>query len=618
MRKDWRLALGAPLFAAVFYLNIFPVSDPDTWWHLKTGDLILKAFSIPRTDPFSYTIAGRPWVSFEWLSQTFFAAAFAAGGAACLMGLKALVIGAACVLFFRLGRAGLWAGLLLCGAAWSSGSYTERPHIFDPLLLGLLLNWLEDGIAQRRQVVRILALHALWANLHGGAALLGVFAVGLKAAADRRSAAAWLKLALGCAAAMALNPHGARIFSQLFQTLTFPGRESIVEWQPLGSLMNRHGPFFALALAAACASWREELALCLLGAALGCMAAWAVRYLPLFEFSACALAARALERRLPGHLDWRRACVVFAAAILAISARELPRGVGLREFPESAAAFLDRAGVGGRMFNEYNLGGYLIWKCFPRRPVFIDGRNAEYGADFVRAAVHWYEPTTWAALDSRWHFDYAVIENAQAYRAQVLDGSPDWALAFWDDASLVYLRREPANAATLSRAEYKWLKPNQLSYGYLAPLLKDGKKAPGIMAEIERAVSESAQNDNARLMRAYALELLGRGREALPDLEAAVRRSPRKPGPLISLAWWYASNGDAPSARGSYQGALALARSQGDALSQAYIYDNLGVLEGREGKISDSERLFRKSLSLRPDYEPALSHLRRLESASHR
>ena len=72
-----------------------------------------------------------------------FYAAYALGGAAALTVFKTLVIVAAFSLFFRFAGGGLWAGLLLCAAAWAGGTFNERPHIFDPLFLGLLLNWLD-------------------------------------------------------------------------------------------------------------------------------------------------------------------------------------------------------------------------------------------------------------------------------------------------------------------------------------------------------------------------------------------------------------------------------------------------------------------------------------------
>ena len=43
-------------------------TDPDLWWHLRTGQWIVETGHIPHSDPFSFTRAGSAWVSHEWLS----------------------------------------------------------------------------------------------------------------------------------------------------------------------------------------------------------------------------------------------------------------------------------------------------------------------------------------------------------------------------------------------------------------------------------------------------------------------------------------------------------------------------------------------------------------------
>src|ERR1019366_3869605 len=47
--------------------------------------------------------------------------------------------------------------------------------------------------------------------------------------------------------------------------------------------------------------------------------------------------------------------------------------------PAGAVAALKAANV-GRVFNDYNFGGYLIYSGIP---TFIDGRTELYGADFM-------------------------------------------------------------------------------------------------------------------------------------------------------------------------------------------------------------------------------------------
>src|SRR5690349_17946815 len=56
---------GAMLVGAVFAnLRAFYV-DPDLWWHLRTGELILSTHRWATTDLYSYTSAGTPYLFYE-------------------------------------------------------------------------------------------------------------------------------------------------------------------------------------------------------------------------------------------------------------------------------------------------------------------------------------------------------------------------------------------------------------------------------------------------------------------------------------------------------------------------------------------------------------------------
>src|ERR1700722_16406161 len=62
------------VFLALLFLGLFAmaarnVTDPDVWWHLKTGQYVAEHKSVPHTDLFSYTRAGQTWVAHEWLTD---------------------------------------------------------------------------------------------------------------------------------------------------------------------------------------------------------------------------------------------------------------------------------------------------------------------------------------------------------------------------------------------------------------------------------------------------------------------------------------------------------------------------------------------------------------------
>lgn len=48
------------------------IDDPDTWWHLAAGKYMVENRTIPHQDIFSWTVAGQPWITHEWLGKVFF------------------------------------------------------------------------------------------------------------------------------------------------------------------------------------------------------------------------------------------------------------------------------------------------------------------------------------------------------------------------------------------------------------------------------------------------------------------------------------------------------------------------------------------------------------------
>src|SRR5271167_4840441 len=66
------------LAVASFSQRVF--IDGDTNWHVAAGRWILLHRTVPLTDPFSFTFAGKPWIAHEWLSEVLMALAFLAGG----------------------------------------------------------------------------------------------------------------------------------------------------------------------------------------------------------------------------------------------------------------------------------------------------------------------------------------------------------------------------------------------------------------------------------------------------------------------------------------------------------------------------------------------------------
>src|SRR5689334_3500111 len=89
-----------------FMLMIFaaaakPITDPDFWWHLKTGQYVVETTSIPHSDIFSTPRFGSEWVTHEWLSEVLMFLIFRAAGFAGLIIFFALIITTAFCTMYR-------------------------------------------------------------------------------------------------------------------------------------------------------------------------------------------------------------------------------------------------------------------------------------------------------------------------------------------------------------------------------------------------------------------------------------------------------------------------------------------------------------------------------------
>src|ERR1044072_1701968 len=112
MSKSLLQLIQIYIFLYVFLLASRPINDADFWFHLKTGQYIFSTHSIPRTELFSFTYRGIPWVAHGWLSGVFFYAVWTTVGPTLLISFFALLTTIAFwIAFKRANSHSLFAGL---------------------------------------------------------------------------------------------------------------------------------------------------------------------------------------------------------------------------------------------------------------------------------------------------------------------------------------------------------------------------------------------------------------------------------------------------------------------------------------------------------------------------
>ncbi len=206
------LPLVAAVFLAAAGLALTPFESHDLWWHLRTGDLILRQGTPPRTNLYSFTAPDTLWVTHEWLSEVLFAWLYHHAGPASLVALKMLLVGGAFALACLLGcrEGGAWpaAAVALAAANASCFTFDIRPQLFTYLFLVICLG----AVARHREqggrgIYFLVPAFWLWANLHSGFILgLGLLALAAVTLTGRRGPV--LGTLLLSAGAAVLTPNG--------------------------------------------------------------------------------------------------------------------------------------------------------------------------------------------------------------------------------------------------------------------------------------------------------------------------------------------------------------------------------------------------------------------------
>jgi hypothetical protein len=376
----------------------------DSWWNLRSGQLIWQTGQVWNVDPFSSTARGAPWPNHEWLTQLTFYVVYLVAGLGGVVLLCAAIAAATWLIIYRLcaGPPRYRVLLLLLAVTSHEIVWAVRPHMVTLLLLALTL-WL----IRRRALHWLLPpLFLLWANLHGGVVMGGLALVAATGAAllrERRDFLHWVSITLACAAATLINPMGLGLWHFALSMFNHPETQYIQEWLPPSLDWPLSYPFFILAiawLAVVGLRWRrlcsfDDWTLVLLGAVLLLLGFRAVRHTALFTVAALPLISQALTAvpRSSAHsIPARRGALhlalggVVALSCVLLIARAWGdyKWMGWEPFsPNLIAAVRD---CPGPLYNSYDSGGPILW-FIPERAVFVDSRNDPYPLDLLLRAV---------------------------------------------------------------------------------------------------------------------------------------------------------------------------------------------------------------------------------------
>lgn len=135
-------------------------------------------------------------------------------------------------------------------------------------------------------------------------------------------------------------------------------------------------------------------------------------------------------------------------------------GIGLLPGIQMSAYFFRQNKIEGPIFNNYDIGGYLIYNLFPQQRVFVDNRPEAYSVSFLKEV---YVPAqedeeVWKKIDGRYNFNVIYFYRhdytpwAQPFLIRRVR-DPKWAPVFVDDYVLILLKRNEKNSRLIQLYE---------------------------------------------------------------------------------------------------------------------------------------------------------------------
>jgi len=548
----------------VFIFFLFPVTDFDIWFHLAGGKFMIENWQFPKTEIFSYTAHGNPWYinsfGFDALSYSVFKF-WGLDGLNILKAIISLLI-FLLIIFYLNKRKGLnlFSSLFVVLALFSiREGFSLRPHTFSYLIfvvfLILLFKYRES---KNYKLIFFLCLtQFIWVNFHSsfiwGIAFCGLFLVS-ETFLNRKIEKKDLVLAGSVFLVSLLHIfYGPNYFLRIFKASFGLSKSPIRELLPPTpeTFMSLMGfILFSLFLVIYFSYKEKRFDILLISTFLSLIALTNARFLRDLVLFLCLVAPpyfpkipKAKIKKISSIKMPRTAQSVFYFVILFslfLWAKNTPLGIGLGlerfTYPVKAVEFIKNERLleksNGQLYNTYNFGGYLTWTIFPHK-IFIDGRMQLYsgeifdnywsnfeGGDIWRNNVEKYNITL--ALMTLPHTDGKTVYNDSS----LMFPKKEWGLVYYDDVSMIYVKRMDSLKDLVEKYEYKIINPQAMDFGYLEKTIKNQEDFEMALEEIKRGLELNPESYRLHFTLSYLYNLGGAKKEMLDELNKTLEINP--------------------------------------------------------------------------------------------
>lgn len=474
----------------IFYFGLFfarkiNLITADLGRHITNGKVFLHQGVVISTNFYSYTEPNFPTITHHWLSGVVFYLVKNAVGFTGLSWFYLLISGLTVFLFFKTAeersnfQTALFFTLLMI--LLMADRKEIRPEGFSYLFMGLyyylLTLYVKKKIKLKYLLPVILIIQLAWVNLHLFF-IMGIFIIGVFFAKEfinkyflkKKSHFKELAILFTVTVIISLiNPYGLKGLLEPFNILKEYGY-MIIENQTI-FFMQKRAPnvkFFQVELLStlmliaivqilSAKKWRQYFVSSTLALAFMAVAFRAIRGIPLFALFFVPFAAqyfyKSYQKYVPRLLII--SAILFILTVLPGDYFSIVRpgfGFGLVPGVNDAAEFYDKNNLSGPIFNNYDIGGYLIYHLYGKEKIFVDNRPEAYSVDFFKKT---YIPMqeneeTWKEESAKYGFNtiYFYRRDATPWAQPFLIErikDPDWIPVYVDNYILILVKNNEQN-----------------------------------------------------------------------------------------------------------------------------------------------------------------------------
>lgn len=496
----WVFWAGVALLclAALYSFPTKGADDYDVWFHLEYGKLMVKNFTwdIDHAQ-FSWTPSDPGWKYVSWLAEWIFYLLYSAGSMYALYALQWALCLTIIALYYhyvvkslnsRFDIYCLMELVLMIVVLALSYPYI-KPEMFSVFYFAItVFIYFITKLSSRKLYWFYPLLFLLWVNTHG-AFFMGLFFLGFAVTAEAFSYLFYKKVsmskerliefalasAFSCGAVL-INPQGIHYITSSIRALFAPeygGQvHNVVAYFSLwGYLFPKEFVFrfintawclvFMVAIFSA-ASWYAfrrtkeiDVPVLLLNGVFFFISMQAARtsyfYPLLFIFS-----VHYTLRRVDLAEIKKRVSPVALGLLLYLSLYTVYIGVAYQDaqawfgykyqdvIPIKEVEYIKKNKLPGPIFNDYLIGGYMMWSMYPQYKVFIDPRFGPYVKDVFPDWIRVLNDTTPATLKwflSKYHFRTALLDVKYAGIVNWLLRDPEWRLVYFDKVAFVIVNQ---------------------------------------------------------------------------------------------------------------------------------------------------------------------------------